>query len=322
LTVAMFLPENPRTADCLIKIFVCVTLMVGIILTGSSARALPEGWAQKVTHIRWIAYSPPSADPTKEIEATPDAIQGDLRVLRQAGFTGLITYGSLGVMGCKLLQIAGAKGFQGLIMGIWDPNDQKELAAAAHASGSPIVLGYCVGNEGLMKRYQRSELIKAMQYIREATGKPVTTTEELHDYADKEFRSLVGDWLFPNVHPYFYNILDPENAALWTQGAFEALKKKSDKFILFKEVGLPTAGDAAGKLSEENQKFYYLILKESGVNFAYFEAFDQPWKTHLPVEPHWGIFRSNRTPKALAMQLIRDVKNKKTLSGAFLYPPD
>jgi hypothetical protein len=41
------------------------------------------------------------------------------------------------------------------------------------------------------------------------------------------------------------------------------------------------------------------------VRFVYFEAFDQPWKTHLPIEPHWGLFRSDRSPKALAATLLQ-----------------
>ena len=278
-----------------------------------SLASISKDWKQKVTQIRWVAYFPPTADPTKGIEATPEAIQEDLKVLRKAGFTGLVTYSSSGVLGVELPQIAEAEGFQGLIMGIWDPKNEDELMAAKVASNLPIVLGFCVGNEGLGKRYQLPELSETMQHLYEVTGKPVTTTEELGDYADKDFR-LLGDWLFPNVHPYFHNRLDPEKAVRWTQGAFKQLKKKSDQFIWFKEVGLPTAGDAEGKLSEANQKEYYVKLLETEVNFVYFEAFDQPWKTHLPIEPYWGIFKSDRTPKALGIHLIQEhLENQQVL---------
>jgi hypothetical protein len=69
-------------------------------------------------------------------------------------------------------------------------------------------------------------------------------------------------------------------------------------------VGLPTAGDPAGRLSEANQKKYYFKLAKTDVKFVYFEAFDQPWKTHLPIEPHWGIFHADRTPKLLGLHLM------------------
>jgi len=276
---------------------ICIFPFIGIA-------AVSKEWEQKVTQIRWVAYFPPTADPNQDIEATSEAIQEDLEVLREAGFTGLVTYGAIGIMGQEFPKRAEAEGFQGIIMGIWDPKNEDELSAAKAASNLPIVVGFCVGNEGLNKRYQLEELSETLQHLRATTGKPVTTTEELHDYADRDFR-LLGDWLFPNVHPYFHNLLDPEKAVRWTQGAFKSLRKKSDKFILFKEVGLPTAGDAGGKLSEENQKTYYMKLAETEVKFVYFEAFDQPWKTHLPIEPHWGIFRSDRTPKALGLYLIQ-----------------
>ncbi len=47
--------------------------------------------------------------------------------------------------------------------------------------------------------------------------------------------------------------------------------------------------------------------------FAYFEAFDQSWKDHLPIEPHWGLFASDRTPKPVAKRLLA--------ANAHLQPP-
>jgi hypothetical protein len=34
------------------------------------------------------------------------------------------------------------------------------------------------------------------------------------------------------------------------------------------------------------------------LRFAYFEAFDQPWKTWHTVEAHWGVLQYDRSPKA------------------------
>src|SRR6266480_5438443 len=80
-------------------------------------------WEQKVSSIRWVAYSPPSANPHNNIEANIEAIGEDLAVLRRAGFTGLVTYGSFGTMGYNLPTLAQSARFQGLIMGIWDPTN-------------------------------------------------------------------------------------------------------------------------------------------------------------------------------------------------------
>lgn len=253
--------------------------------------------------ILWVGYTPPSSDPVKGVEATPEAIREDLSVLRKAGFNGLVTYASSGMLGRELPGLAEALGFQGLILGIWDPANQDELSAAKAAARNPVVVGFCVGNEGLGERYQLSTLVAAVQNIRDATGKPVTTTEVFEKYADERLRRL-GDWTFPNVHPYFHSQLDAEAAARWTRAAYEDLAGRSDRPVILKEVGLPTAGDPSENLSEAAQARYYQELAKTEVQFVYFEAFDQPWKTDLPAEPHWGIFRADRTPKECGLWLI------------------
>jgi hypothetical protein len=58
--------------------------------------------------------------------------------------------------------------------------------------------------------------------------------------------------------PTFHDQSEPDSALHWTVGVYNDLKKRTDRFILLKEVGLPTTGDNAGKLSEESQKQYYV----------------------------------------------------------------
>ena len=168
---------------------------------------------------------------------------------------------------------------------------------------TPIVLGYCIGNEGLNARYSLKALAASIEGLREATGKPVTTAEQIEHYENVELLRL-GDWVFPTVHPYFHRKLEPNEAVRWTVGAYTRLKQKSDRFVLFKEVGLPTAGNSKENLSETNQDKYYLDLAKTPVHFVYFEAFDQPWKKHLPIEPYWGVFRADRSAKALGLRLL------------------
>ena len=272
------------------------------VLGGSGCIAHQEKWEEKFSRIMWVAYSPPTADPNKKLEATSEAIREDLAILRKAGFTGLVTYGSLGVMGREFPSLAASQGFQGIIIGIWDPANQDEIIAAKAAAKNPVTLGFCIGNEGFQKRYQLPALSLAIEDLRQATGKPVATTEEIDDYSDENLLRL-GDWVFPNVHPYFHSQLGPDAAVRWTKAAYDDIKRRSGRFVMLKEVGLPTAGDSQGKLSEEAQEKYYLELAKTDVKFVYFEAFDQPWKTHLPIEPHWGIFKSDRTPKRLGWRL-------------------
>ena len=249
-------------------------------------------------------YSPPLANPNKGIEPTVQAMRADIALLRQAGFTGLVTYGSSGAQGKYLPQLAQGAGFKGLILGIWNPSDQQEIKQAEAAASLPIVLGYCVGNEGLHQRYELDTLSSAIKSVRRSTGKPVTTAEEIDDYPSDGLLRL-GDWVFPNAHPYFHGQKDPEAAVRWTQAAWDDIVRRSGRFVLFKEVGLPTSGDPQGRSSEESQSTYYSLLSKTNVKFVYFEAYDQPWKNQLPVEPHWGLFRSDRSPKLFARNLLK-----------------
>jgi exo-beta-1,3-glucanase (GH17 family) len=266
-----------------------------------------EAWATQLTELTWVDYSPTMADPDNGVESSIDSMTQDLVLLRKAHFTGLVTYSSAGNLGRELPRIAKVQGFQAIIIGVWDPNSKAEVNAAIAAAADPIVLGICVGNEGLDKnRYDFETLRSVVLQIRAATRKPVTTTEITEQYSNKELTEL-GDWVFPNAHPYFHKKLDPDEAANWTVTVYRALRKQTTRPLILKEVGLPTAGSAGEPLSEFAQDRYYTKLKVmSDIRFVYFEAFDQYWKKHLPVEPHWGLFKIDRAPKLLACHLMRD----------------
>lgn len=262
-----------------------------------------QGFKGFPNDIRWVAYSPTNFNPETGLRPDTASILKDLETLTQAGFTGLVTYGSAGPFGKELPRLAEQSGFQGLIMGIWDIASEEETRQAKAAAGSKIVLGYCVGNEGLGWRYNLDQLSQAAGAMKLATGKPVATTEQLEDYADAALLNL-GDWVFPNVHPYWNGQYEAAGAVEWTKSAYENLRKKTDKPILFKEVGFPTAGQDSPAMSEALQEAYYVQLAVTNVPFVYFEAFDQPWKNHQPVEPYWGLFKPDRSPKRLARRLM------------------
>ena len=282
-----------------------IWLALGLAHVDVSGEDVSLAWRQRVSDIVWVGYSPPSADPNRGIQAGREAIRGDLATLRQAGFTGLVSYGASRAFLDALVAEAKAQGFLGLVPGIWNPNNTQEIAAVAGVAGDPIVVGTCIGNEGYGKRYSRAELLKAIDGLRQTTGKPVTTAEEMDDYLDEEVWAL-GDWVFPNAHPYFHGRYDPEASVRWTQGAFAELRRRTGRFVWFKEVGLPTSGDVSKPLSEIRQDKYYVELAKTRTLFTYFEAFDQPWKGRGTVEQHWGIFRSDRTPKRLAQRLLTE----------------
>lgn len=149
-----------------------------VILPLDCSQPVDADWIARVRDIRWVDYSLPSPGAS----LTAGTIASDLIALKKAGFTGLVTYGSLGKMGRPFLTIAQALGFEGVIMGIWSPSSQGELKNAREVASLPIVMGYSIGNEGLYQpgeRYGLQDLCSAISELREATGKPVTTSAEL-----------------------------------------------------------------------------------------------------------------------------------------------
>lgn len=258
-------------------------------------------WRERVCALSWICYNPSDSDPSRGDFANLDSVRADLEALHDAGFTGLITYACQHPTMRRVVAMAEAAGFSGVIVGLWDPLDEEEHAAACALAKRKVVLGLCAGNEGLGKRYEFAPLTRAIDALRTATGKPVTTTEEVEDYLDDRLLNL-GDWIFPNAHPIYTSRTEVAPAVRWTTGALRELRRRSGRFVWIKEIGWPSAGGAA--FTDAQQAAFFTQLAENGVTFAYFEAFDQPWKTWQAGEPHFGLFDEEREPKALAATFL------------------
>ncbi|MDD5044180.1 MAG: hypothetical protein PHU91_03865 [Candidatus Omnitrophica bacterium] len=282
----------------IIKIVFIIILLLNVCLFQVSPASADE-FADKLYRIRWIDYSPTNFDPNRGIYPTTSSIEEDLRVLFNAGFRGIVTYGADNIL-AEIPEIAKRFGFEGVIMGIWDIYSRQEMQAAIDVS--EYVDGYCLGNEGLGRRYEMEELIKMMDYLKAAGGKPVTTTEEITDYANDKVVKL-GDWVFPNIHPIFFNAKEPKKAVDFITHYYKIIcRAAKGKPILVKEAGYPTKGDVYA--NQKNQSLFFKLLEKSEVNFVYFEAFDQHWKENPEFEAHWGLFDKNRRPKRFIWQKI------------------
>jgi exo-beta-1,3-glucanase (GH17 family) len=255
--------------------------------------------------LRYVAYSPTGWNPEnpKSLFPADESLRKDLKVLREAGFEGLVTYG--GRVSTAVPKIAGEVGFRGILLGVWDPNSVVEMEEVKLAARNPLVVGIIVGNEGLMfKRYDLQSLHNAMGAMKRATGKPISTTEIIESYLASTELIEWSDFLAPNAHPFFHGkgMKQPRRAVEWTSVAYRELSQRAaGKPLLFKEVGLPSGGEAG--LSEENQAEYYALLQETDTKFVFFESFDSPWKSGA-VEPHWGLFRANRSPKRVVKEIM------------------
>lgn len=264
---------------------------------------------QKFVDAPWIAYAPTHYDPNVGSLPTEQDITDDLQWLYDFGFRGVVTYGATDTL-AEIPRLARAVGFEGVVMGIWTPGDATETEAAVAAVDH--VDGYVVGNEGLYnERYDLATLEAAIADLQAQTGKPVTTTEvqPLYEPGVENSVLALGDWVFPNIHPFWNRVTDPYDAARWTEAQYDRLVQAAgpDRHVVFKEVGLPTAG--ADAVSELRQAEYYIRLQETPVIFVYFEAFDQPWKQEGDgVGEHWGLFNNDRSPKAGSEFIFGDAR--------------
>ncbi len=247
---------------------------------------------KRINKLQWVSYAPTNFNPEIGLFPSDDSIRADMRVLRADGFNGIITYASDGTL-YRIPKIAKEEGFKSVIMGVWDVKNNVELQNAKNQAY--YVSAYSIGNEGLYGRYTLNDLNNAYDFL-SVTGKPITTTEERNDYLIDANVLNFGDFLLPNIHPYWDGVVDAKDGANHVKDEYMKIKALTNKSILIKETGYPTAGDV--RVNENLQKsFYAKLATKKKVKFSYFEAFDQPWKDNLAVEPHWGLFKSDRTPK-------------------------
>lgn len=271
---------------------ISILLILSAISLSQGFAGVSDEFTQKILNLKWVAYSSTHCDPTNNDFPSEEDIYTDLRLLYQAGFRGIVTYSSYSRFS-EIPRIARETGFEGVIMGIWDINSQEELMNAEFAK--QYVDGYCMGNEGLNIRYGLEELTSAIACLKGSTCRPVTTTEQVSDYYNNDVLNI-GDWVFPNIHPFLNEIKSPKKAATWIKKHYSILSRHAGtKLIVFKEAGWPTQG--ASEATASNQKEFFLAFEKKGIPFVYFEAFDQYWKRNLPIEPYWGLFDKDRKAK-------------------------
>jgi exo-beta-1,3-glucanase (GH17 family) len=281
-----------------------------------------------LAHGRFVAYQPTSLTVVNG-QVTPaqaPGIRADLAVLRHS-FDGLITYDA--IHGNEALPaIAAALQFHALIIGVWDPLDETQIAAATEAARRfpGLVTGISLGNELLFsRRMEAAQLAVRLARLRQRLpATPLSTTEPFHIYEDGAASALLAelDFLLVNVHPVFqpwFPGADDATAAQFVVNVLSELAPLSCGPILVKETGVPTAPASAGFSSARQASFYRELRRRLPPSaeraFAYFAAFDAPWRAfdaiagpHAtaglhPEEAHWGLYDAARRPKLAAREL-------------------
>ena len=284
------------------------------------------GLRAAMTQGRFVTYQPTALQVVngRATHAGPASISADLQVLRPR-FDSLITYGSIN--GAEAIPaIATSLGFRAVIIGIWNPFNATELnAAIAAAKANPrLVIGLSLGNEMVFShRRSFAELAKLLDTVRtQVPHLPLSTTEPFHLFYEPAAAPLLerADFLLVNVHPIFQPWFRTAPDSDGAQFVVNVVSKLADGYcgpILVKETGVPTEPGSDG-FTERHQASFYGELRRrlpasNGRAFAYFAAFDAPWRLHdvsaVPGHPakleeaHWGLYDERRQPKTVVAQL-------------------
>lgn len=286
-------------------------VVLGLLVAAASAQAITVD--KLLGGGRLVAYSPTGFDPATTVRLSPRALRADADALHRVGFRAITTYGTSRALApvCRFFK---RRGFVTVLVGIWNPRDRAEVRRAIRLRRCAD--GYVVGNEGLtFGRYDRATLDATIRLVRQMSGRPVTTRETLAAYAADPSLARVGDWLFPTLHPWYADHRESQDACGWTIHAYHDVADRAPAGIpvVAAETGLPTDGVLG--TSEFYQRAFFLCIEVRHMAFAYFEAFDQPWKREDDVAPHWGLFRADGSPKLWAAGQIQPTVTVERTAG-------
>jgi exo-beta-1,3-glucanase (GH17 family) len=296
----------------------CLALALFVAVSAPARGAELERLEHALATVRFVAYTPRGFDPGASGAAADAALRADLALLRPH-FDGLVTYSCANGLDA-LPRLAREAGFRAVILGVWSPSDSDELGRAIGAARSEpeVVLALALGNEGLFfRRYGADELRAAFERARrELPGVPLTTSEPFSVYLDPaQAESLPAqDFLLPNVHPVDQPWFGPKTPLAQSvelvPNVVRELETRDSLPVLVKETGLPS-GPAGAGFSPESQAAFWAALarrlpRTRAHAFAWFEAFDSPWKPARSPDPspekrareaYWGFFDRDGRPK-------------------------
>ena len=176
-----------------------------------------------------------------------------------------------------------------------------------------IIFSVSLGNEACVDWTDHfvpvDRVIEFAKKVKLSIKQPVTFCENYVPWLNY-LTPLVKYIDFISIHTYpVWEYKHIHEAVEYTIANYESVAKLYPKIpVVITEAGWATNSHGIGinteHVNEVNQKIYFEDLmdwttKNNILNF-FFEAFDEQWKgSSNPMEPekHWGIFKTDRTPK-------------------------
>jgi exo-beta-1,3-glucanase (GH17 family) len=195
---------------------------------------------------------------------------------------------------------------------------QVEAAARLAEAYPDLVLAVVVGNETQVAwsdhRMPAAELVGWLREARRLTARPVGTADDFLFWTAPESVVVARevDVVVAHVHP-LWNGRRLDEALAFTQATYAAVRRRHPGLpVVLGETGWATRSSSDGEQArlirgepgEEAQRRFHEDFRawadRERVPSAWFEAFDEAWKGGADpddAEKHWGLWRSDRTPK-------------------------
>jgi exo-beta-1,3-glucanase (GH17 family) len=201
---------------------------------------------------------------------------------------------------------------------------QIEQAIALANRFSDIIVAVNVGNEIFVdwsghKVDDTDGVVAYLRRVRANILQPVTVNDDYNFWNKAHAGKIAEEVDFIGLHAYaFWNNQPLGQAMRWTESIYRDIQKRyPDHRVVYSETGWPTSrvydttsyeGQLIGRAGEAEQKIFFdeytAWVDSNRVISFYFEAFDENWKGGFDgenpmdkAEKHWGVYRSDRTPK-------------------------
>jgi len=193
-------------------------------------------------------------------------------------------------------------------------NDAKIQQLINWANQFPdIIVAVSVGNEACVDWTDHfvpvNRVVDFAKKVKKNIKQPVTFCENYVPWLN-QLKPLAEVLDFISIHTYpVWEYKHIHEAIEYTMSNYKAVEDiYPDKAIVITEAGWATNSNGRGinpeHVNEVNQKIYFDDLMDwshkNQILSFFFEAFDEKWKgSSHPMEPekHWGVFKTDRTPK-------------------------
>lgn len=191
-----------------------------------------------------------------------------------------------------------------------------------------IIVAVNMGNEIFVdwswhKVKNMDKVIAYIRQVRSSIKQPVTVNDDYNFWNKPHAKKIADEIDFIGLHAYaFWNNKTLVESMAWTKLIYQDIQKRHPEHVIaYTETGWPTSrvydksyeGTLTGKAGEDEQKIFFqqydAWVEKNKVISLYFSAFDEQWKGGFDgdnplqkAEKHWGVYKSDRTPKKLLHQ--------------------